>query len=145
MFRIYAERAMLIDTDVVVWLFRGRESARSTIIDCPTVELSAVTYMELVQGVRDKRELSLLRQAISDNAWRIVPIGEAISHRATLYVENHASAHGLRLADALIAATAVDSAQCSLRRTHATTDSCQVFPCSATSLEAALTEGVPEG
>ncbi len=100
---------MLLDTDVLVWFFRGRESARVAVDECSTVRLSAVSYMELVQGARDKSELLELRRAISDNGWRVIPISEGISHRAVLYVERHALAHGLRLADALIAATAVEA------------------------------------
>ena len=99
---------MLIDTDVLVWLFRGRESARQAIEDCGNIELSAVTYMELVQGVRDKSELNLIRRTIADNQWRVIPIGEDICHRAMLYVENHVLKYGTRLADALIAATAIE-------------------------------------
>ena len=100
---------MLLDTDVLVWFFRGRESARAALAECASVELSAVSYMELVQGVRDKSELLGLRRAIGENGWRVIPVSEGISHRAVLYVERHALARGLRLADALIAATAVET------------------------------------
>ena len=99
---------MLVDTDVLVWLFRGRESAREAIAGCVDVKLSAVTYMELVQGVRNRDELRLLRRTIGTNAWQVVPLSENIGHRATLYVENQALSHGMRLADALVAATAVE-------------------------------------
>ena len=99
---------MLVDTGVLVWLFRGRESAREAVAGCPDVKLSAVTYIELVQGVRNRDELRLLRRTIGTNAWQVVPLSENIGHRATLYVENHALTHGLRLADALVAATAVE-------------------------------------
>ena len=102
---------MLIDTDVLVWFFRGRESARAAVAGLAGVGLSAVSYMELVQGVRDKSELLGLRQAIGENGWRVIPISESVSHRAVLYVERHALAHGMRLADALIAATAVEAGQ----------------------------------
>ena len=103
---------MLLDTDVLVWFFRGRESARAALAECASVELSAVSYMELVQGVRDKSELLGLRRTIGENGWRVIPVSEGISHRAVLYVERHALARGLRLADALIAATAVETASC---------------------------------
>ena len=98
---------MLIDTDVLIWFLRGQSSARDAIAQTRSVELSAVTYMELVQGVRDKEELRMLRQTIRLNAWRILPLTEVVSHRATLYVESYALSDGLRVADALIAASAV--------------------------------------
>ena len=99
---------MLVDTDVLIWFLRGRLSARRTIEDCDSIDLSAVTCMELVQGVRDKEELRLLRLTIRRDGWRVLPLTEGISHRATMYIENYASSHGLRLADALIAAAAVE-------------------------------------
>ena len=49
---------MLVDTDVLIWLLRGRSSAKAAIEACPSVELSAITYMELLQGVRSKAECS---------------------------------------------------------------------------------------
>ena len=100
---------MLIDTDVLIWFLRGRSSAREALARCRPVELSAVTYMELVQGVRDKNELRMLRRTIRLNDWRILPLTEDISHRATMYVEGYALSDGLRVADALIAASAVQS------------------------------------
>lgn len=100
---------MLIDTDVLIWLFRGRESARRVVVGLDTVSLSAVTYMELVQGMRDKSELRRLRQTIRKRSWTIVPLSENIGHRATIYVETYALSHGITLADALIAASAVET------------------------------------
>ena len=70
---------------------------------------SAVTYMELVQGVRSKDELRLLRLTIQQNGWRILPLTENIGHRATIYLEDYSLSDGMRLADALIAASAVES------------------------------------
>ena len=99
---------MLVDTDVLIWLFRGRESAREAVAGCQDVKLSAVTYIELVQGVRNRDELRLLRRTIGMNAWQVVPLSDSIGHRATIYVETHALSHGVRLADALVAATAVE-------------------------------------
>lgn len=68
-----------------------------------------MTYMELVKGVRDKEELRLLRLTIQRNGWRILPLTENIGHRATVCLENYSLSDGMRLADALIAASAVES------------------------------------
>jgi len=100
--------AMLIDTDVLIWLFRGRESAREAVERCSTVELSAITYMELVQGARNRNEQRLLQQTIKASSWRVALLTENISQRAAMYIESHALADELRLADALVAATAVE-------------------------------------
>ena len=99
----------MIDTDVLIWLLRGRDSARAALHACSSVELSAVTYMELVQGVRNKTELQTLRRTVALSGWRLLPLTEAIGQRATLYLESFGLSHGLRLADALIAATAVEA------------------------------------
>ena len=99
----------MVDTDVLIWFLRGRASARQAIESCPAVEVSTVVYMELVQGVHNKEELRALRSTIRLNGWRILPLTEAIGHRATLYLETFALSHGLRLADGLIAATAVEA------------------------------------
>lgn len=99
---------MLVDTDVLIWLLRGRDSAQAAVEAHSPVALSAITYMELLQGVRNATELRLLRQTVRLNDWRILPLTEAIGHRATFYVERFALSHGLRLADALIAACAVE-------------------------------------
>ena len=100
---------MLVDTDVLIWFLYGRSSALGAIRRCPSVELSAVSYMELVQGIQDKKELRMLLRTIRINGWRILPLTESISHRATLYIENYALSDGMRVADALIAASAVQS------------------------------------
>ncbi len=100
---------MLIDTDVLIWLFRGKESARKTIEKCGPIEISTITYMELVQGMRNNDEFRMLRQTIHQHDWKILPLNENISHRATVYIENYALSAGLQLADALIAASAVES------------------------------------
>ena len=100
---------MLIDTDVLIWFLRGRSSALDAIRKCPSVELSAISYMELVQGVQDRKELRMLLRTIRINGWRILPLTESISHRATWYIESYALSDGMRVADALIAASAVQS------------------------------------
>ena len=98
---------LLVDTDVLVWLLRGRDSARAALDACSAVEVSVVTYMELVQGVRNKTELQTLRRTVGLSGWRILPLTEAIGRRATLYLESFGLS--LRLADALIASTAIET------------------------------------
>lgn len=97
----------LVDSDVIIWNWRGQEAAARLLAAAPFA-ISAVTYMELVQGMRNARELKRLQSDLKLWQVKILPIVEAISKRATALVEEHFLTHHLQLADALIAATAIE-------------------------------------
>lgn len=98
---------MLIDTDVLIWNLRGNERAADLLDSAPGFTLSAVTYMELVQGVRNKSELNALRKALLYWQAQVHPVDQQISARATFLMETYALSHSLQVADALIASTAI--------------------------------------
>jgi predicted nucleic acid-binding protein len=98
---------MLVDTDVLIWYLRGNPRAADALDSLEGFDVSVVTYMELVQGMRNKKELRTLRAALAEWGTRILMIDEGISMRAMFYVEQHFHSDNLRLADSLIAATAV--------------------------------------
>lgn len=100
---------MLVDTDVLIWNLRGNSAAADLLDGQAGFAISAVTWMELAQGARDGSELKTLRQALT--FWRagIIHVNESISARASYLVEEHALAGSLQLADALIAATALET------------------------------------
>lgn len=99
---------MLVDTDIFIWNLRGNAEAADRLDSLDRIALSSVTYMELVQGMRNKEELRDLRLSLAHWEADIVHVDEEISSRATFLVEQHYLSDGLRLADALIAATALD-------------------------------------
>lgn len=99
---------ILVDTDVLIWNLRGNRKAADLLDRHPGFSLSAVSYMELVQGVRNKQELRTIKQAMTFWDARIIHIDEGISNRATFLIEQHALANSMQLADALIAATALE-------------------------------------
>jgi predicted nucleic acid-binding protein len=99
---------MLVDTDVLIWNLRGNAKAALLLDGRRGFALSAVTYMELIQGLRNQREFTALRQALAFWQATIVQISEAISSRACFLVEQYALSDSLALADALIAATALE-------------------------------------
>lgn len=99
---------MIVDTDVLIWFLRGRASAASFLDGLDAIALSAVTYMELVQRMRNGRELQVLRRTLTRNAWPVIPIDATICHRAMTYVEQHFLSGSLTMADALIAATCIE-------------------------------------
>jgi hypothetical protein len=98
---------MLVDTDVIIWYMRGNEKARDYLDANPYFQISVVTYMELVQGMRNKQELRALRRALRNWKAEVIYINEEISSKAMFYVEHYYLSHSVALADALIAATAV--------------------------------------
>lgn len=100
---------LLIDTDVLIWYMRGNEKAASMIDKQEPFSISSVTYMELVQGMRNKTEFNRFRKMIQSRDIRIIQINEEISSRAIYYVEEDYLSHSLQIADALIASTAVDN------------------------------------
>jgi len=100
---------MLVDTDVLIWNLRGNRAAAQRLDDAPGFWLSAVTYMELVQGMRNKQELRQLRQALIYWQASIRHLEEGISSRAMFLVESYALSHNMQMADALIAATAMEA------------------------------------
>jgi len=98
---------MLIDTDVLIWYLKGNENAYQVIENSSNFFISVVTYMELVQGMRNKKELNNLRKALHIWNAKILYISEEISVKAMFYVEQHFLSHSIQLADALIGATAI--------------------------------------
>ena len=99
---------MLIDSDVLVWLTRGHPLAAQRLQTVNPWRISVVTYIELAQGCRDKAELARLKSGLAARQTEIVPITSAISQRAAALIDELALSHGLRLADALIGATAIE-------------------------------------
>ncbi len=98
---------MLIDTDVIIWYIRGNENARHLITNNLGFQISVVTYMELVQGMKNKNELLTLKKALKIWKTKIIYLNQEISMKAMFYVEQHYLSHSLELADSLIAATSV--------------------------------------
>jgi len=111
---------MIFDTDVIIWCFRGNERAAAAIKEELEREISAVSLMELLQGARSKEEQRLIGKFLRDLSFSILPLSENIGHRACIYVEEYCLKGGLQMADALIAATAVEyrKALCSGNAEH---------------------------
>lgn len=111
---------MLFDTDVLIWALRGSLKAAKEINEDANRFISAVSYMELMQGARNKQEQTLIKRFLSQLGFIVLPITEAISHRATIFIEENALKSGMQLADALVFATACENSLtlCSANKKH---------------------------
>ena len=111
---------MLFDTDVLIWALRGSKKAAREIDGDENRFISAVNYMELMQGARNKQEQSMIKQFLNELDFTVLPITEAISHRAMIFIEEHALKSGIQLADALVFATACEHflTLCSANQKH---------------------------
>jgi len=102
---------MLFDTDILIWVLRGDPKAAALVDGCEDRSISVITLMELLQGARDERDARLIKDFFRDFGFKTVPLTENIGHRAVIYMEQYALRSGLRVADSLIAATAVENGQ----------------------------------
>jgi predicted nucleic acid-binding protein len=111
---------MLFDTDVLIWVLRGNRQAAKAIETSQSRCLSVVTYMELLQGARDRREVKSIKRFLTDLAFMMTPLSENIGHRASIYMEEYGLKVSMSLADALLAATAVELHEtlCTANRKH---------------------------
>lgn len=99
----------IIDTDILIDVGRGDNGA----ITClqrleqqSTLAISTVTRMELIIGCRNKAELRDLEQFL--RRFQLLKITEQISDAAVELLQQYRLSHGLLIADALIAATALE-------------------------------------
>jgi predicted nucleic acid-binding protein len=101
---------MLVDTDVLIWHLRGYPQATRRLDELGALTLSAVSYLEVLQGIRNKTELVAVQKMLHRRAAKLLPVSEAITQRAIALMEAITLSHGLQMGDALIAATALEHA-----------------------------------
>jgi len=100
---------MLYDTDILIWVQRGNSKAAKLIEEDEDKFLSIQSYMELLQGAKNKLHHKYVKDFISDFSFAILPFTENIGHRALIYVEEYALSSSMRAGDAIISATAVEN------------------------------------
>ena len=101
--------AGLTDTDILVDASRGVPTAVTyvaTEIAASRLTVSVVTAMELVQGCRDLVALVQLRALLQ--RIHVLPIDVVVSQTAYRLMDTFFLSHGLLIADALVAATALE-------------------------------------
>lgn len=98
----------LVDTDVLIDAGRAVEVAVAQLemaAQTSTLAVSAITQMELIVGCRNRVELQILERFLL--RFEVVKLNELISDKAIELLRGYRLSHGLLIADALIAATAI--------------------------------------
>jgi predicted nucleic acid-binding protein len=100
---------MVIDSDVLIWYIRGNKNAQNAVNSNIPFKVSVINYMEIIQGMKDKKELKLLQKYLKKWSVNIIQISENISTRAMFLVEDYFLSHSLELGDAIIASTTLEN------------------------------------
>ncbi|MDO9424963.1 MAG: type II toxin-antitoxin system VapC family toxin [Methylobacter sp.] len=98
---------ILCDTNVFIHAFNGNETAveELKIIGLERIAMSAITLMELYQGMGNKAELGQMKKKL--RYYDTVHVDSSISKIAIELLENFNLSHGLQIPDAIIGATAI--------------------------------------
>ena len=101
--------SVIFDTDIFILAQRLHKKALAAIDSADELHISVQTYMEFLQGAKNKQQLALNKAFLNDLHFEVLPFTENIGHRAAIYVEQFSLSHSMQAADALIAATAVEN------------------------------------
>jgi predicted nucleic acid-binding protein len=102
--------SILIDTDLLIDLANNESSAKERLVKESQkflLKISIITELELIVGCRNKQELEALDKFLRQ--FSIVQLNREISTKAEELMRSYYLSHGLLIADALIAATAISS------------------------------------
>lgn len=101
---------ILVDTDILIDVANNDATAKARLINesqTSALAVSTVTVMELIVGCRNKSELQTLNRFLAQ--FQVLTLTNQISDRATQLLQEYFLSHGLLIADALIAATAIEN------------------------------------
>jgi len=99
---------ILVDTDILIDVGRGVQEAITYVQaqeQVHTVAISTITYLELLVGAQNKQEQQKIERFLQ--RFQYIKIDELISDMAIDLIRQYRLSHGLLLADAMIAATAI--------------------------------------
>ena len=101
---------IIVDTDILIDAGRNVSEALNCLQQIEQrlpAAVSSVTQMELIIGCRNKNELGSLEQFLE--RFHIIRLNDQISDTTIDLLKRYRLSHGLLIADALIAATAITS------------------------------------
>lgn len=100
---------MIFDTDVLIFAQKGNMKAARLINETEDRKISIITYMELLQGALNNNHRQIIKNFIKDYNFIIFNVNEYIGDRALVYIESYALSYAMVIADALIAATTIET------------------------------------
>ncbi|WP_409029266.1 type II toxin-antitoxin system VapC family toxin [Gracilimonas sediminicola] len=95
---------MIVDTNIFIDFLKGNEDAVHFIQKNQPVSTSVVVVSELYSGVKTKAEMNELSSFLS--FVNKIDVTEAIARKAGLLRRKYHKSHGIKIPDAIIAATA---------------------------------------
>lgn len=98
---------MIIDSSVLVDYFRGTKKAEEYLKTLEKIRMSRVAWMELIFGVKNKRELLLTDRQLKALGCEVIEVDEEISQIAGRLLKKYILQRKIGVADSLIAATAM--------------------------------------
>jgi predicted nucleic acid-binding protein len=98
---------ILCDTNILIAWLKGDEQTIEILqeIGLENLLIPSIAFMELIQGIRNKIELSKLKKKIKN--YNIIHFNDVTSKLAINLAEKYFLSHGLLIPDAIIAATAI--------------------------------------
>ena len=97
---------ILIDTDILIKVFRGNGFHKSFLDkEENNLAISSVTYIELLSGLKTRSRIIELNKQM--RAYQLLHILKTISIKSLEIVVKYTSSNSIRIADSLIAATAI--------------------------------------
>jgi len=112
----------VIDTDILIDFSREIPAAEQFLESLrnkgQVLAISAITWMELIEGCRNRRELTATVGFLRE--FKLLHLSKQVSQKAIALIERYKLSHGLLIPDAIIAATAImtNSELCSRNARH---------------------------
>ncbi len=99
---------IIVDTDIVIKIFRGDKEKRDILEPIQdNLGLSVITAMELMNGATSKKREFEVSKTIK--AYYLYNLNLNIGTKAFLIIKKYHIKHAISVADALIAATAIEN------------------------------------
>jgi predicted nucleic acid-binding protein len=96
-----------IDANIFFRIFKETDASLRNFIENLGFAVDATVYIECIQGSKSNLEKRKIKNYL--NNFPLLPITPKISKQAINLIDTYSNTHGLLLADALIAATALEN------------------------------------